>query len=300
MKKTLLAALIAATALVPPAALAQDRGGRWGGRGGGQSAQSGQQHVPQSRPDRGAWRQQSRPSGEARQERPQRQQWRSGGTDGSGANWRQQRQQVAAPTQQPQQQSVRPDRQWSGQRSGGTQHIDRVRRTDGQRQQWSGDRSSGQWERGNRDWNRQRSTTDRRWDNDRDRNRSWDSNRSRNDSRNWSSNRGWDNDRRGRWDSSWRNDRRYDWRDYRARNRGIYRLPRYYAPAGWGYGYRRFSIGFTLSSMLFAQQYWINDPFYYRLPPAYGPYRWVRYYNDALLVDVYSGEVVDVMHDFFW
>jgi hypothetical protein len=52
--------------------------------------------------------------------------------------------------------------------------------------------------------------------------------------------------------------------------------------------------------MLFAPDYWINDPFYYRLPPAYGPYRWVRYYNDALLVDVRSGYVVDVIHDIFW
>ncbi|WP_409574764.1 RcnB family protein [Sphingopyxis sp. PET50] len=33
---------------------------------------------------------------------------------------------------------------------------------------------------------------------------------------------------------------------------------------------------------------------------AYGGYRWVRYYNDALLVDTYSGEVVDVIYDFFW
>ena len=32
----------------------------------------------------------------------------------------------------------------------------------------------------------------------------------------------------------------------------------------------------------------------------YGPYRWVRYYDDVLLVDVYSGEVVDVIYDFFW
>ena len=52
--------------------------------------------------------------------------------------------------------------------------------------------------------------------------------------------------------------------------------------------------------MLFSSNYWINDPFYYRLPPAYGPYRWVRYYNDALLVDIYTGQVVDVEYDIFW
>jgi hypothetical protein len=36
------------------------------------------------------------------------------------------------------------------------------------------------------------------------------------------------------------------------------------------------------------------------LPPAYGPYRWVRYYNDALLVDIYTGRVVDTVYDIFW
>ena len=50
----------------------------------------------------------------------------------------------------------------------------------------------------------------------------------------------------------------------------------------------------------FGSRYWISDPWRYRLPPVYGPYRWVRYYDDALLVDIYSGEVVDVIYDFFW
>jgi hypothetical protein len=55
-----------------------------------------------------------------------------------------------------------------------------------------------------------------------------------------------------------------------------------------------------LDSLFFGQNYWISDPFYYRLPEVYGPYRWVRYYDDALLVDIYSGQVVDVIYDFFW
>lgn len=103
-----------------------------------------------------------------------------------------------------------------------------------------------------------------------------------------------------RWDNRWHNDNRYDWRRYRAYNRDVYRLPRYYAPYGWDYGYRRFGIGITLNSFLFGQDYWIYEPEYYRLPPAYGPYRWVRYYNDALLVDIRSGYVVDVVYDIFW
>ena len=38
----------------------------------------------------------------------------------------------------------------------------------------------------------------------------------------------------------------------------------------------------------------------YRLPRSYGPYRWVRYHNDALLVNLYTGEVEDVVYDVFW
>lgn len=102
------------------------------------------------------------------------------------------------------------------------------------------------------------------------------------------------------WSRNWRGDNRYDWRGYRNYNRNAYRLPRYYAPYGWNYGYRRFGVGVILSSLLFNQQYWIDDPWEYRLPEAYGPYRWVRYYNDALLVDIYTGRVVDVEYDVFW
>lgn len=103
-----------------------------------------------------------------------------------------------------------------------------------------------------------------------------------------------------RWDDrSWRNDSRYDWYRYRAANRAIYRPGRYYAPYR-DYSYSRLRIGFRLGSLFYSNRYWINDPWQYRLPAAYGPYRWVRYYDDALLVDIYSGEVVDVIYDFFW
>lgn len=120
--------------------------------------------------------------------------------------------------------------------------------------------------------------------------------------------RGWDDRGAGRsgyngaggWNRGWRQDSRYNWAGYRAANRSAYRLPRYYAPYGWDGGYRRFSIGGQLSSLLFAQSYWIDDPYSYRLPEAYGPYRWVRYYNDALLVDLETGEVVDSTYDIFW
>ena len=103
-----------------------------------------------------------------------------------------------------------------------------------------------------------------------------------------------------RWDNrSWRDDRRYDWYGYRSSNRSVYRLGSYYAPYR-NYSYSRLGVGFYLDSLFFGSRYLISDPFRYRLPPVYGPYRWVRYYDDALLVDTYSGEVVDVIYSFFW
>lgn len=108
------------------------------------------------------------------------------------------------------------------------------------------------------------------------------------------------NVRGGTWNRGWRQDRRYDWNGYRGQNRAAYRLPRYYAPYNAGLGYRRFSVGVGLQSAFWAPNYWIADPFAYRLPPVWGPYRWVRYYDDALLVDVRSGVVVDAVYGIFW
>ncbi|QGN56214.1 hypothetical protein GKE62_00340 [Novosphingobium sp. Gsoil 351] len=103
-----------------------------------------------------------------------------------------------------------------------------------------------------------------------------------------------------RWDrNDWRRDNRYNWSSYRNQHRDIYRVGRYYSPYN-SYRYSRLNIGFFLQPLFYSQNYWIDDPYQYRLPEAYGPYRWVRYYDDALLVDIYSGEVVDVIHDFFW
>ena len=108
-----------------------------------------------------------------------------------------------------------------------------------------------------------------------------------------------DGDRYSSWNRDWRRDSRYNWSSYRNQYRDRYRLGRYYAPYS-NYSYSRLSIGFRLGSLFFGSRYWINDPWQYRLPEAYGPYRWVRYYDDALLVNTYSGEVVDVIYDFFW
>lgn len=103
-----------------------------------------------------------------------------------------------------------------------------------------------------------------------------------------------------RWNRDWRRDNRYDWKSYRFSNRNFYRQPRYYDPFGSRYGYQRFSIGIQIGSGYYDDRYWISDPFAYRLPYADGPYRWVRYYDDVLLVDLRNGAVVDVIYDFFW
>jgi hypothetical protein len=106
-------------------------------------------------------------------------------------------------------------------------------------------------------------------------------------------------DRHHGWNQGWRNDNRYNWRDYRHRYGNHYRVGRYYSPYR-DYGYSRLNIGFYIGSPFYSSHYWINDPYYYRLPPVYGTYRWVRYYDDVLLVDVRNGYVVDVIHNFFW
>lgn len=160
-------------------------------------------------------------------------------------------------------------------------------------------RRDGDWNRGG-DWNRNGNRDDdRRWngrsDNDRRYDGRWEGRRD--DDRRYSDNRRYDS--RERWNRDWRSDRRYDWRGHRERYRSYYRPGRYYAPYR-DYRYRRFSIGIHIGSPFYSNRYWIADPWYYRLPPAYGPYRWVRYYDDVLLVDIRNGYVVDVIHNFFW
>lgn len=100
------------------------------------------------------------------------------------------------------------------------------------------------------------------------------------------------------WNRSWRNDGRYNWQRYRYQNRGIFHLGPYYAPYR-GYYYSPPDIGIVLDAPFYERNYWI-DPAYYDLPGAPPGAEWVRYYNDVVLVDMDSGEVLDVIHDFFW
>lgn len=146
----------------------------------------------------------------------------------------------------------------------------------------------------NRDWRNDRQGDRQNWRDD----RRGDRDGRRDDRHDWRDNRqGW-NGGNGRWDNNWRNDRRYNWQDYRRYNRNTYHLPRYYAPRG--YAYRRWSPGYRIDPWFYGQNYWISDPWAYRLPPAYGSYRWVRYYDDVVLVDVRTGLIADIIYSFFY
>ncbi len=91
----------------------------------------------------------------------------------------------------------------------------------------------------------------------------------------------------------WGND---DWRGWRDRNRGIYARGNWRAPFRY-YGFRP---GVRIAPHYYGSRYYINDPWRYRLPPAGRWQRWVRHYDDMLLVDTRRGYVVRVIRNFFW
>jgi Ni/Co efflux regulator RcnB len=100
------------------------------------------------------------------------------------------------------------------------------------------------------------------------------------------------------WSTNWRHDSHYDWYNHRRHHRSLFHLGFYFDPFGWGYN--PYQIGWRLWPSYYSSNYWINDPWEYRLPYAPPGTRWVRYYDDAILVDMWSGEVVDVIYNFFW
>jgi hypothetical protein len=106
------------------------------------------------------------------------------------------------------------------------------------------------------------------------------------------------NSPRRHWRADWRSDRRYDWRTHRERNRWIFNLGNYRDPFGWTY--RRFDVGRRLWPEHYSARYWLDDPWQYRLPPAYPGTRWIRYHGDTILVDTWTGEVIDVVYGVFW
>lgn len=95
-------------------------------------------------------------------------------------------------------------------------------------------------------------------------------------------------DRNHRWGAN-------DWTNYRNSN------PRLYARGNWRapFRYNAFTVGARISPLYFGSSYWIRDPWAYRLPVAGFGTRWVRHYNDVLLVDYRRGRVVRVIRGFY-
>uniref|UniRef100_UPI0037C825BC RcnB family protein n=1 Tax=Phenylobacterium sp. TaxID=1871053 RepID=UPI0037C825BC len=126
--------------------------------------------------------------------------------------------------------------------------------------------------------------------------------------------RGRDGDYRGRGDDrrSWdrgdngrhrgdRYDRGQRWE--RGRYPSVYFSPYRYRYA-WrppsGYYAYNWSFGDFLPRNWYGSGSWLSDPWRYDLPWPPPGYEWVRVGYDALLVDEYTGRVVQVVRNIFW
>jgi len=125
------------------------------------------------------------------------------------------------------------------------------------------------------------------------------------------------NDRRNTGD---RNDRRRDYgdrnnrRDVRGNNdrrradvrqyRRNYDAPRRYRVAQYrwrdGYSYNRYGYGQRLPWHFYGRNYWLTNFLIYGLFSPPEGYVWVRYGPDALLIDEYTGEIVQVRYNMFY
>jgi Ni/Co efflux regulator RcnB len=74
---------------------------------------------------------------------------------------------------------------------------------------------------------------------------------------------------------------------------GFYRPP-------YGYYVRAWGFGDFLPRGWFAQPYWIGDFMNYDLPYPPPGYAWVRVGPDALMVDRFTGRIVQVVRGIFW
>jgi Ni/Co efflux regulator RcnB len=158
----------------------------------------------------------------------------------------------------------------------GARDIGRDR--DGDRGRGDGDRrGDGRWDNDRRD-DRGRGGDRRDWDDRRgsDR-RDWD----RGDRRNGAGYSRWE---RGRYPSVYVNPHRY---------RYSWRPPSGYYVRSWGFGE-------FLPRSWFGSGYWIVDAWRYDLPLPPPGYEWVRVGYDALLVDEFTGRIVQVVRNVFW
>lgn len=89
---------------------------------------------------------------------------------------------------------------------------------------------------------------------------------------------------------------REDWRDYRSHNRNAFHPARFNAP----FRYSNFGIGVNLRPQYYGSRYYVNNYSAYRLPVPGYYLRYVRHYNDLLLVNTRSGRVMNVYRGFYW
>jgi Ni/Co efflux regulator RcnB len=69
-------------------------------------------------------------------------------------------------------------------------------------------------------------------------------------------------------------------------------------PHGWHY--RRWAVGATLPALFLTPAYYYTDWTALGLPPPDFGYEWVRFGPDLLLVNIQTGEVVDVLYGVFY
>jgi Ni/Co efflux regulator RcnB len=89
---------------------------------------------------------------------------------------------------------------------------------------------------------------------------------------------------------------REEWREYRERNRQLYRAPRFTAP----FRYQRFGTGASIDARYWGDRYRVSNYSRYRLPAPGRYQRYVRHYNDLLLVNTRTGRVVRVYNNLYW
>ena len=120
---------------------------------------------------------------------------------------------------------------------------------------------------------------------------------------NWSGNNNgnWSNNNHGH-GNNWSNGHRNSHANFNRRNVTAQHHYRYRGNAWrWpnGYRYQRWTFGMTLPSVFWAQNYWINDYDDYGLGVPPPGTVWVRYNDDAILIDQYTGEILEVVYGQF-
>ena len=77
-----------------------------------------------------------------------------------------------------------------------------------------------------------------------------------------------------------------------------YPIGPYHPPRG--FQYRRWAYGDILPGIFWAQDYWLTDYWLFGLDVPPVGYEWVRYGPDALLVNITTGEVIQVVYGRFF